>query len=485
MTTVSYSSHTSASTMKDIQHLFKKQAKSIFPPFQSYPTGLQYFNMRVTQRLHRYRSMKRKWQEVSTSVQNISALSTTCDSPISLPDIIAITQDIVKSSTIPTQKLVSELKPYCINDYINEITIAKDNNNKNSIDLDPLNSRIQQDLIKLRKLIKVKQGRFIDKGSLKMRTTSRSLRESVLIRTAFEDQENTNITNIRRPFSLNKLKPLDHVKIFGSQLQHSTLPKGDSTDSGIGSTSNSSSTCSQYSKQQQQQKKFKPKNNDKIFNIHRSRLNPPPLPLLPSNSLTYRASQLSMKTSRTTFKTTSNMLSKQSLSSHLQIPITEVSTVVTKSQSDSIEEECPSPVNQHLSDSEEIAARSYTYAAPTSSITPHSTMLKRKASLLPILLQSSSCIGMQTRQVRPKKNEYDLEEEPEENDEEEEEEEEEDDSYYYLLDYKHLLNCLPKPVVSIRSHHGQDDYRILFEQLEHIRETMPDSNIYNEYTRIT
>ncbi|CAF0958510.1 unnamed protein product [Rotaria sordida] len=470
MTTVSSSSHNPVSNMKEIQHLFKKQAKSIFPPFPSYPTGLQYFNMRVTQRLHRYRSMKRRWQEVSTSVQNISALSTTCESPISLPDILTITQDIVKGATSSTQKTSIEAKSYCINDYINAIRVAKDNKNKNSIDLDPLNSRIQQDLVKLRKLIK---------ASMRM---------------TFDDQENNNTMNIRRLFSLNKCKPLDHVKVSGSQMQHSTVPKGDSIDNVIVSTSNSSSTCSQYSKQKQQQKKLKPKNNNKIFNIHRSRLNPPP-PLLPSDSLTYRTSQLSMKKLRTSPKVTQNILSKQALSAHLQIPILQVPPVVTKIQSNFIKQETPLPA-----DNEEKATRRYTYAAATSSTTPHSTMLKRNASLLPILLQSSSCIGIQTRQVRPKRIEYDLEEEQEENnnddnddeeeeeeeneEDEEEDEEDEDDSYYHLLDYKHLLNCLPKPVVSIQSHHGQDDYGILFEQLDHIRETMPDSNIYNDYARV-
>ncbi|CAF2575360.1 unnamed protein product [Rotaria sp. Silwood2] len=474
MSTVTYASFNSVTTLKDIQHIFKKQAKSIFPPFQSYPTGLQYFNMRVTQRLRRYRSIKTQRHEVSTSVQNISALSTTCESPMSLPDIFTITQDLVKSSTVSTQKLASEPKSYCINDYINAITIAKDNNNKNSIDLDPLNSRIQQDLIKLRKLIKAS------------------------IRTAFDEPEHSKTTKIRRPFSIDKLKPLDHVKISGSQLQHSILPKGDSTDSGVGSTSNSSSTCSQYSKEKQQQKKLKPKNNNKLFNIRYSKSKPPPPPpLRPSDSLTYRASQLSMKTSRTSSKTTQNILSKQSLSSCLQIPIPQVPPVVTKTQPNFIEQETSSPAIQDLSDSEEIATRCYTYAASTSSTTPHSMMLKRNTSLLPILLQSSSCIGIQTRQDRPKKMESDLEEEQEENDnnndddddeeeeeqEEEEEDEEEDDSYYHLLDYKHLINCLPKPIVSIRSHYGQDDYGILFEQLDHIRETMPDSNIYNDYAR--
>ncbi|CAF4330914.1 unnamed protein product, partial [Rotaria sordida] len=45
------------------------------------------------------------------------------------------------------------------------------------------------------------------------------------MRMTFDDQENNNTMNIRRLFSLNKCKPLDHVKVTGSQMQHSTVPK--------------------------------------------------------------------------------------------------------------------------------------------------------------------------------------------------------------------------------------------------------------------
>ncbi|CAF3905462.1 unnamed protein product, partial [Rotaria magnacalcarata] len=252
MSSVSESSPYSVSNMKDIDQFLKRQAKCLFSPFQSYPTSSQYFNMRVSQRVQRYRSMQRKWKELPTSVQNHSSLSATSQSPTSLPDISQITDDTLKILTTSTQKPTVETKPYCINEYINAIKLAKENNNKNLIDLDPLHPRIQQDLIKLRKLIKGKQGKHTDNSSLKTLTSSRSLRERILLGTTPDDQENNDITKIRRPLSSYKLKPLDHVKIFGSHLHPSTCSKADSADSGIGSNTNSSSTCSQYSKVQQQ-----------------------------------------------------------------------------------------------------------------------------------------------------------------------------------------------------------------------------------------
>jgi hypothetical protein len=87
--------------------------------------------------------------------------------------------------------------------------------------------------------------------------------------------------------------------------------------------------------------------------------------------------------------------------------------------------------------------------------------LYRNTSLLPILLTSSSCIGIQPRKTHSGK-----------------------EISYNLIDYKHLISHLPKPLVPIVPRYDQGDYGILFEQLDHIRETMPNSNVYEHYTRI-
>ncbi len=172
MASIPCSSRHSPSYMKEIEHLFEKQSRNSHLTFTSQPTatGLQYFNMRVTQRLHRYRTMKKHWQVVATSVQNTS-LSPTCESPIP--------QDPTKTLPIPTQKTATESKTYCINDYINTTAAVKDNSDKNFIQLDPLHSRIQQDLIKLRKFIKKKKRKFVESTSLKTPTSGRPSGEAV------------------------------------------------------------------------------------------------------------------------------------------------------------------------------------------------------------------------------------------------------------------------------------------------------------------
>ena len=275
-------------------------------------------------------------------------------------------------------------------------------------------------------------------------------------------------------------------------MRPSILPKSESTDSGLGSTSNSSSTCSQYSKQQQQ-KTTNRRNNNKTFNIYQSRVNPAPHPL-PSDSFVYRASYSLKKKSSTSFKMAQSASSKQSLHSSLFIPtsIPVTPPIVKQRQPSFIKQETPLPPIQRLCDGGGSAACRYTYSASSSTAIPHSMILKRNTSLLPILLQSSSCVGIQPRELRPKKSKFDLEEEPEENnndgddddDDNEDDDDDVDNHYYHLLDYKNLINRLPKPVISIHPRYGQDDYGVLFEQLEHIRQTMPDSNFYDDYARI-
>jgi len=111
-------------------------------------SSLRYFNMRVTERLHRYRSLKRQWNEVATAVQIDFPSTPKCESPILIPDII---QDFISST----------------------------NKEKASIELDPLHSVIQQDLIKLRKLIKERQKNSSESSLLKTNTNKRPSRETV------------------------------------------------------------------------------------------------------------------------------------------------------------------------------------------------------------------------------------------------------------------------------------------------------------------
>lgn len=289
---------------------------------------------------------------------------------------------------------------------------------------------------------------------------------------------------------MNKLKPLERVKIAGCQMRPPVLPKSESTDSGLCSTSNTSSTCSQYSKQQQQQQKLKrPTNTNKTFNIYSSRLNPPPPPpppplLLPSDSLCFRSSCQSKK------KLNSAIGISPTISSKQIFPIEE------NKQPSFVKQELLLPPIQQLSDNNEPTTRPYTYATSTSASLQFSTALKRNTSLLPILLQSSLCVGVRPRETPQKKIECRLQVEAEEEEEEEEDDDEdaeernetdennEEDDYYHLLNYNHLISRLPKPIISIRPRYGQDEYGILFEQLDHIRETMPDTNIYDDFARI-
>ncbi|CAF3081943.1 unnamed protein product [Rotaria socialis] len=489
MASIPCSSRHTASYMKDIKDRFESQAQNSLVTFTSQPstTVLQYFNTRVTQRLHHYRSMKRQWQEVATLVRNNSFVTPTCDSSTSFQDVPATAQDTSKNIPGIAQKLNVEQKSYRINDYIATTTSGKENNEKNSIELDPLHSRIQQDLITLRKLIKTKQRKFIGDNSFKACNSRRSLQESASIGTAIDDQENNNRATIRKLGLRRKQKPLERVKISGSKMHHSTPQKNDSNDSVIISTSNSSSTCSQYSKQQQQKQKTKRKKGNKAFNTLYSRLNPPPPPHpLPSDSLAYRTSHESNRKSRASSRKTQHSVSKQSPTSPLTMSILQIPRLIDDKQSRFVREGTQLPGIIQLTNDEELTTDRYTYASSSSSTTPHSTMLKRNTSLLPILLHSTSSIGTQLRDIRPKMPEYDIEEGKGEKEHEETttSNNDEDDSYYNLLNYKTLINGLPDPVISIRPRFGQDDYGILFEQLDHIRETMPDSNIYDEYARI-
>lgn len=176
-----------SSNLKPISNARVIITQTCSPSSSATKSGLQYFNMRVTQRLRHYRSMKKHWQELATSVQNTS-LSPTFESPVP--------QDSMKNST---QKSPNENRTHCINDYINTTATIKDYSEKNSIELDPLHSRIEQDLMKLRKFMKKKQRKQVEYTPSYKITTLNSQRPSgeiVSQRKWIEDQIFSLIGNL-------------------------------------------------------------------------------------------------------------------------------------------------------------------------------------------------------------------------------------------------------------------------------------------------
>lgn len=176
----------SVSYLKDIQCAFRHDPdySTDYLRSSSPTAALQYFNMRVTQRLHRYRSLKRQWQEVATSIHY------PCQSSIQLPgknfpDINASIQDTPKAKSPSKPRKLNQSKSFTINDVLNPTANnRKEDQETNHIELDPLHTRIQQDLIKLRKFIKNKQGKFYDglspKGSVEQKYSDEMVSESRL-----------------------------------------------------------------------------------------------------------------------------------------------------------------------------------------------------------------------------------------------------------------------------------------------------------------
>jgi hypothetical protein len=236
-------------------------------------------------------------------------------------------------------------------------------------------------------------------------------------------------------------------------MRSSTFLQSDSTDNKIVNTCKSSSTCSQYSKQQQQQ--MKQQNIKRIVNICRGGVHNS----LPSDSL-LQGVPLSKQKINTPPKATSSTNVKQT-QSYLPMP-----PIIKKEESNFIKEETPLPPIRRSSVTKQTTTCLYNYAASTSSAIPPSMKLNRNTSLLPILLTSSSCTGIPPRKTSSDKCK------------------ETNDVSRNLLDYKHLINHLPKPIVPIVPRYDQGDYGHLFAQLDHIRETMPNSNVYENYTRI-
>lgn len=136
--------------------------KDVKQPFDTIPTAagtpaLQYFNIRVTERLHRYRSLKRQWNEVASNGQ----------------------YDLVKSETA---ELMTEMTPISHEQLIKDYITTSSLKEKDATGNDPLRSQIQSDLMQLRKLIRSHRKKRAEKVSSKVNTHHRPSGENVSCR---------------------------------------------------------------------------------------------------------------------------------------------------------------------------------------------------------------------------------------------------------------------------------------------------------------
>lgn len=156
--------------LKELPNVFENPLVSVPPPSPS----LQYFNIRVTERLHRYRSLRRQWQEIATTIPSDPSWTMKCPSPQSSADALPRSQ----SPSI-------ELKVFTMNESINPMTTNptttfRETSEKTPMETDPLHSRIQQDLIQLRRLIKARQKKLAENKKTKYSNgVSRPSHESV------------------------------------------------------------------------------------------------------------------------------------------------------------------------------------------------------------------------------------------------------------------------------------------------------------------
>lgn len=234
-------------------------------------------------------------------------------------------------------------------------------------------------------------------------------------------------------------------------MRPSTFPQSNLADREINTTNNPSNNLSSYSKQQ----KLRQQSSSKAFNIYRARMN------ACFNSDSFLNGIVPVKiTPNTPPKVSQNTSARSSQPYRLSMP-----SALKKKQPSFIKQETSLPSISQPPTIEQVTTCPYTYAASTSAATPQSMKLNRNRSLLPILLTSVSCVGIQQTEKKTQQSP------------------DNDDDYYKLLHYKQLINRLPQPVISIRPQYNQDDYGILLEQLDHIRETMPDAHVYDNFKR--
>ena len=165
---IPYSYYYTASCKKDARELFKRQSTKLSVALPSHPTTTtrsQYLNSCVTPHLHR---TKRQWKQISTSHQNTSYLPDLHESTLLFPETSpTVTRTTTKILTASRQKTIIESKPNRIHGCIGTTMANQENINKGPIELDPIHSRIQQDLLELRKSIKSRRGKLIKTNSLR------------------------------------------------------------------------------------------------------------------------------------------------------------------------------------------------------------------------------------------------------------------------------------------------------------------------------
>ena len=132
------SRHSISMMMTNDQNIFDRSLVSIGPSSPSIASSLQCFNMRVTHRLHRYRTLKRQWQEIVAAIQNDSISIPKLNVPLSTGDITA-EQTLKTNVSDKTQDYISTLA---------------ENHDKSSIIIDPLHMRIEHDLVQPRNSMK-------------------------------------------------------------------------------------------------------------------------------------------------------------------------------------------------------------------------------------------------------------------------------------------------------------------------------------------
>ena len=186
-----------------------------------------------------------------------------------------------------------------------------------------------------------------------------------------------------------------------------------------------------------------------IFHNPRNRLNQQSLPL---NSL-IQGVPPPQKKIITPPKLPVNTPVKPSTSYRLPLP-----PMIKKKEPTFVKHETNLPPIRQPFTIEPTTTHRYTYAASTSVANPHSMKLTREASLLPILVHSSPCVGVPSRRTHSGRTR--------ENNE--------------LMDYKNLIRHLPPSMIPIND---REDHRILREQLDHLRQMMPTCNVYEDYTR--
>jgi hypothetical protein len=155
------SSHQSVSCANDLSSVFPSSIECCADSSTTSVAALQHFQMRVTQRLHRYRSLKRQWQQVTTSIGHRS--SPLSIRPPTLPStgVVSLVQHATRSRTIGQSNVSTDDKTYSLSDVLNATSTApiRDEQLISSVELDPLHTRIQQDLMKLRRFMKIKQNK--------------------------------------------------------------------------------------------------------------------------------------------------------------------------------------------------------------------------------------------------------------------------------------------------------------------------------------